>query len=344
MLKILFIIFFLCCEFTVAHASEQTKNLRIALRAHSGEDQAYIKWSATADYLNKAIPGYRFELVPFVNNSALLQAVSQGGFDFVLTNPSAYVELEKRYGAKSLATLVNKRQGRGYMQFGSVIFTRADRQDINGLKDIKNKSFMAVDETGFGGWRIAWQELLRNGIDPLRDLSELRFAGGLQESVVFAVRDAKVDVGSVRTDMLERMAERRLIDLSGFKILGKKDQRDFPFLLSTGLFPEWSFAKTATTDNRLAVHVSQALRSIPSGSKAAMDGKYVGWVQSLDYTPVEDLMKELRVGPYHLTSHNLLTTIWVDYAFILVAVFIFIIVLSVLMICKIRSMRASCKP
>lgn len=340
MLKLLSIVFLLACGIVIAHASAQEKTIRIALRAHSGVEQADAKWGATAEYLNQAVPGYRFELVPFVHNSALIQAVSQGGFDFVLTNPSAYVELEMRYGAKSLVTLVNKRQGHGYMQFGSVIFTRADRQDINELKDIKNKSFMAVDEAGFGGWRVAWQELLRNGIDPLRDLKELRFAGGLQENVVYAVREAKVDVGAVRTDMLERMAERRLIDLAEFKVLGKKTQRDFPFLLSTQLFPEWSFAKTATTENSLAVLVSRALRSIPPDSKAAVDGKYMGWVQSLDYTPVQELLKELRVGPYHLTSHNLLATIWSDYYYILVAIFVFLVLLGALLVYKIRSIRA----
>lgn len=338
---LIIVVFFLGHVVSPIYAVAQDKVVRVAVRAHSGVEAAYDRWNATAEYLTRSIPGNRFVLVPFTHNSLLMQEVSQGKFDFVLTNPSAFVELKMRYGLTSLATLVNKRAGEGYMQFGSVIFTRADRSDINNYQDLKNKIFMAVDELGFGGWRVAWQELLRNKIDPFKHFKEIRFAGGVQHDVVYAVRDGKADVGTVRTDMLEGMADKGLIKLEDFKVLGIKQRRDFPFLLSTQLFPEWSFSKTRATSNSLGIQVRQALLALQSDAPAAIDGHYVGWIKSLDYGPVQELMMELRVGPFHMTSHDLMPTTWEDYRYLLLLVVLIVLLAVIFLLLKVKVVKPS---
>ena len=229
------------------------EDIYIALRANKGSEKALAKWQATADYLNKSIPGYRFILVPFENNSSLNQAISLGNFHFSITNPASGIEHKLRNGAQPLATLINKRQGKGYSEFGSVIFTRSDRHDVNTLQDLKGKMFTAVDELGFGGWRVAWHELLKNGINPYTDFLELHFVGGKQQNVVYEVRDKKVAAGSVRTDTLERMAAAGEIKLSDYKILAQKKSKDFPFLRSTKLYPEWMFSSIGVINKKLEI-------------------------------------------------------------------------------------------
>ena len=167
---------------------------------------------------------------------------------------------------------------------------------------------MGADDIGFGGWRVAWQELLQNNIDPFRDFKEVRFAGGIQQTVVRSVLERKVDAGSVRTDMLERMAAKNEIKLEDFKVLGVKHKYNFPFLLSTELYPEWAFSRTGSASSELGIKVLQALLAIPADSKAAQSGKYVGWIKALDYSTVDKLLKDLAVGPYQYTSDNL----WAD--------------------------------
>ena len=289
-----------------ASSSAKDIEVRIGLRAHRGIENAVKRWQPTAERLSREIPGYRFTIIPSILNSQLDQAVSRDEFDFILTNPSSTVEHQLQHGVKSLVTLINKRQGKGYTQFGSVIFTRSDRKDINKLTDLKGKVFMGVDKRGFGGWRVAWQELLHNGIAPYRDFRELRFAGGVQDKVVYSVRDGLVDAGSVRTDMLERMASRGEIDLSRFKVLGLKRRSGFPFLLSTRLFPEWAFSKTRLTNDALASKVKYVLLSIKADDPAAEKGKYVGWVDALNYDSVRDLLEELKLGSFHVSDYNIL--------------------------------------
>ena len=280
------------------------EDIRIALRAHKGAQESLKQWQSTADYLTDRIPGYRFVMVPFENNSALNQAISRGEYHFSLTNPASAVEHRIRYGTRALATLINKRQGQGYTEFGSVIFVRAERKDINELKDLKGKTFIGVDEVGFGGWRVAWNELLKNGVNPYVDFKSLIFAGGDQQKAVYAVRDGSADAGSVRTDMLERLATSGNIDLSNFKIIGQKKTEGFPFLHSTDLYPEWLFSADKKMDANLKTQVVAALFSITSDDIAARNGKYIGWASPLDYMPVENLLKELRVGPYHVAKMN----------------------------------------
>lgn len=320
----------------VAVAEEE---ILIALRAHQGAQKALEKWQATADYLTDKIPGYRFVLVPFENNSALNQAVSLSEYHFCLTNPASAVEHRIRYGAQPLATLVNKRQRRGYSKFGSVIFTRADRKDINELNDLKGKTFIAVDEIGFGGWRVAWREFLTNDINPYADFKELSFAGGKQQTVVYAVRDGRIDAGSVRTDMLERLDASGIINLADFKVLNNKKTEGFPFLHSTELYPEWLFSAVRKMDDNLKTKVVGALFSIPSDGVAAKNGKYVGWISPLDYTPVENLLKELRVGPYHLSTMSSFERLVSQYGLFLIIVFIVIVLLMFIIIYMVRLNR-----
>lgn len=279
-------------------SASEDNEIRIGVRAHRGAAAALKKWGPTIDYLNQAIPEQRFVLIPYVLNSELNQAASRKDFDLFLTNPAAYIELNKRYGATAIATLTNKRMKKGYTRFGSAIITRSDRQDINSFKDLKGKSFMAVDDLGFGGWFVAWREMRLHEIDPYKDFSILTFAGGLQQKVVYAVRDGIVDAGSIRTDMLERMTAEGKIKLDDFKIVSPRITPGFKFLHSTRLYPEWPFAKLPHIPNELTQKITHALLSILQDSKAAKAGKYIRWIEPLDYGSVDTLLHELGVGPY----------------------------------------------
>jgi len=217
--------------------------------------------------------------------------------DFILVNSALYVELEVIYGVSRIATLKNRGRIKAYTVFGGVIFCQSDRSDIKNLDDLKGKSFMAVDETSFGGWHMAWRELKASGINPYNDFTSLQF-GGTHDAVVYAVRDGKVDAGTVRTDTLERMVAEGKIDLSEFYIINQQKTGDFLFVHSTRLYPEWPFAKAEHTPDNLAEKVAIALLSMSPDSPAATAGKCAGWTIPLNYEPVHECLKELSIGPY----------------------------------------------
>jgi len=307
------------------------ETILIAVRANRGAAKAIKRWQPTIDYLNNNMPGYHFRMLPFEINSTLNQAASRNEFHFILTNPASYVELEKRYGAQHLLTLTNKRQGKGYTQFGSVIFTLKDRDNINSITDLSGKSFMGADELGFGGWRVAWREMLKHDVNPYKDFSRLTFGGGIQQNVVYAVLNKQADAGSVRTDMLERMAKAGDINLHDFKILNQKHTDGFPFYHSTDLYPEWPFAKLSHTYDTLAEQVARTLLNIKTDSKAARIGKYEKWHSPLSYQPVNDLLQELKIGPYAQSKpefQEIIIEYWRSFLLLLVSITILFALLA----------------
>lgn len=272
---------------------------KVVVRAHHGIEKAIKLWQPTIDVLAKQLPQHRFTFKPVLSLTEITAGAARGEFDFVLTNPSSYVEIEQLHAAKALVTLNNKRANTAQDRFGSVIFTHVRNEDILSIKDLKGKTLMAVSEPAFGGWRVAWLEMLEQGFNPYSDLKNLKFTDGkTQPEVVWAVRDGKADVGVVRTDRLERLEATGEIDMRYFRILNNKDIKNFPFFLSTKLYPEWAFAAMKYVPVELTQQVKKILLSIPDNSTAAKSGKYVGWVAPKDYSSVKELMQKLKVGPY----------------------------------------------
>lgn len=269
---------------------------KIGVLAKNGAAKAMAKWGALGAYLTETVPGDSFTIVP-LDFDEVMPAVEKGDVDYFLVNSSMFVTAMVKYQSSAVATMINSRQGKPLKSFGGVILTYADRDDINSLGDIKGKKFMAVKESSFGGWQMAYKELKDNGIDPLSDFASVEF-GGKHDNVVFAVQNGSVDAGTVRTDTLERMAASGDIDMSEFKIIGAKKYDDFPFVISTPLYPEWPFAKVSATSSADAQKVVDALLALDAQNAAAKNAKIVGWTNPLDYSGVEELQKLLKVGAY----------------------------------------------
>ena len=289
----------LLLPFAVCGAPEE--EIRIGVLSHRGEPATLSVWTPTADYLSTTLGGYRFSIVPLAFDR-VNGAVESGAVDFILVNPGIYVNLEVQYRVTRIATMNNRRGDNAlYNIFGGVIFSRRDRQDLKQLEDLRSQRFMAVDETSLGGFQMAWRELNAGGIDPYRDFSDLIF-GGIHDDVVIAVLNGDVDVGTVRTDILERMAAAGTVRLDDFRIINPQTNAEFPFAHSTRLYPEWPFSKVRHVSNDLAQQVAIALLQMPADHPAALTGNYAGWTIPLDYEPVHELFRELNLPPYQFPT------------------------------------------
>ncbi|MEJ1337038.1 MAG: PhnD/SsuA/transferrin family substrate-binding protein [Candidatus Sedimenticola sp. (ex Thyasira tokunagai)] len=287
-------LFCICVSFAgnIAYADDY----KIGVLAKRGAANAVKKWGATVDYLTKKIQGDSFTLLP-LDFEEVFPTIEAREVDFFLVNSSMFVTARVRYGADAIATMINSRQKKALKSFGGVIFTYIDRDDIQALSDIKGKQLMAVKESSLGGWQMAYKELVDVGINPKQDLAGIHF-GGTHDNVVYAVQNGEVDVGTVRTDTLERMAAVGDIEISEFKIINAKIPDGFPFLISTSLYPEWPIAKLSTTSEAVAKRVADTLIEMKSDSAAAKSAKIVGWTAPLNYDAVEDMQKLLKVGAY----------------------------------------------
>lgn len=278
----------------------------IGVFAYQGEKVANADWTPVIRYLNQAIPGQQFRLENH-DAQSLRAAIAERRVDLVITNPGYYITMEAEFGLSRIATLESP-DTPAAKTLGSVVFTRANRDDLRVIGDLAGKRVAAVDPDAFGGYLLAAREMLRQGVDPENDLKELRFVGLPMNRIIDAVRNGEVDAGIVRACLPEQLARQGELRLAEFRVLSHRQEEGLPCALSTPLYPNWPIAVTRHTDTALAKEVAHALLSMPAGSEGPT------WTVPADYQPVHDLYRELRIGPYaylrDITPEGLLRRFW----------------------------------
>jgi len=277
--------------FCVSGANADT--YRIGVLAYRGESQAMQAWSATGDYLNKTLAPHTFEIIPF-DIAKMELAVANKEIDFAITQATQFVGLEIRLGISRIATIKRHYQGDDFTRYGAVIITKADRETINEIGDLKNKVFAAIDEFALGGWQMAALEMDRENAQP----SQIKYMGFPQSNVVFAVRDGLADAGTVRSRIFYELIDKGMIDFADYKIVGPRSTLGYPFVHSTNLYPEWPIAKLSHTSKALSKSVVNALLALESDHPAARNANISGWTVPLDYKPIYSLMQQLKIGPF----------------------------------------------
>src|SRR5208283_222039 len=244
-------------------------DIKIGVLANSGTEKCRKMWTPTAKYLSKKLQEHTFTIVPltFDNISA---AVRNDEVDFVLSNPFIYMDFAVKYGISSIATLKNNLSNE-YSILGGVIFTRSDNSQIYKLRDLNGKKFVAVAPYSLGGWLAALRELKKGGIDPYKDFAGLQFLGN-HESVIYAVLEGKADAGTASTNKFADLIRSGKIKLRDFRVIVPEwigISKEFPYPISTRLYPDWPFAKLRRTPEDLATKVAIALLSMEGTDDAA---------------------------------------------------------------------------
>lgn len=287
--------------------------IRIGALSFQSPADTLEQWTPTVQYLTRAVPGYRFEIVP-MDYETLSAAVKTATVDFVLTNPEHYVVLRNVFGISPMATLRTVVQGQPFDRFGSVIFTRSDDKRIQTLGDARGKRIAAVGLYSLGGFLMAADIFRQQHLD-LRssEVQDLRFIGLPHSRVVTEVMAGRSDVGIVRTGVLEQMAARGQLDLANVRILNEQPRGKFPQALSTDLYPEWPWAAMSGTSADLTKAVTLALLLLEPTSPAALGGRFHSFGPPANYAPVEELMRRLKVYP-DVDGASVLEDLWEEYS------------------------------
>jgi diguanylate cyclase (GGDEF)-like protein/PAS domain S-box-containing protein len=269
---------------------------RIGVLSFRPKSETLAQWLPTAQALRTQLPQREFEFVPMTYEE-LDAAVASASIDFAFTNPEHYVVLRNQHSLRPLATLNLLFNGQVLDQFGSVIFTRLE-QGIFQLADVRGKRVAAVGKNSLGGFLMAADVFRTHDLNLVNgEGARLSFTGMPHSQVVDLMLQGKADVGIVRSGVLEQMQAQGQLDLTQLRVLNPQHVSGFGQLLSTPLSPEWPMAALRHTAPGLAKEVTIALLQISADSQAARTGRYQGFSTPADYTPVEDLMRRLRVYP-----------------------------------------------
>jgi PAS domain S-box-containing protein len=303
--------------------------VKIGILAFRPKAQMQAQWQPLAVALKQAIPERDFE-IEILAYPALEQAASSRQLDFLITNPGHFVLLHKTIGLSApLATLVMDESGQRTTVFGGVIFSRAEQSDVNVLGDIKGKTVATPTADSLGAYQMQAYELSRAGIRLAED-NRLLITGLPQDKVVEAVLSGNAEVGMVRTGVLESMAREGKLDPSRVKVINRQSLQGFPVQASTRLYPEWPLVSLPHIDEELARQVVAALFMLKDDSALTRSMGIRGFAVPADYTPVVDLLRELRMPPFEEAPSFTLGDVWAQYRWPMMASLLAISVILIL--------------
>ncbi|TCD16630.1 PhnD/SsuA/transferrin family substrate-binding protein [Oricola cellulosilytica] len=266
------------CAIGHVSAQDHEQSLRrVGILAHRGDEAAMKRWQPTLDAVSEAI-SRNLEVVP-LSLDGVRSSLADGEIDYLFTNPGHLFRLEEQFRLSPIAALRTDRAGvaRTGNRFGAVIFVRSDRADITTLADLKGAKLAAVAPDAFGGFEIAADMLLRNGVDPWRDIASVAFLGFPQSAIVDAVLEGRADAGTVRTGILEAAINFGELEAEDVRILNPLRVPGFELSLSTVLVPEWIFSATDNVPEPERRDVAITLLRLPDHHPALKLGNYGGW-------------------------------------------------------------------
>jgi PAS domain S-box-containing protein len=271
--------------------------LTLGVLAFRSLPETLERWQPLADYLSRSLGDRPVELIAG-GYPDLEQIISRNELDFVLTNPSHFIELRSsNYLSGALATMIVEEQGYAVTGFGGVVVTRSDRDDLVDLRDLRGKTIAAVSDSSLGGYRAQAMTLIQRGVRLPQDV-RLLLTGMPHDNAVVAVLEGAADAGFTRTGVIEEMVAEGRLDAAQIKVLEPLVVPGFPFALSTRQYPEWPFVALAQVDAQVARKVAAALYLFePDAATAARMG-VVGFGIPADYEAVESLARTLRLPPY----------------------------------------------
>jgi ABC-type phosphate/phosphonate transport system substrate-binding protein len=265
--------------------------------AHRPKAQVLAGWKPVVDALSRALPDCTFTLEA-LGYEELEEAIRQDRLDVAITSASHYVQIRERLVAPALlATIVEQGPAGPLPAYGGAIFTRSDRDDVRGLADLARVRVAAVARDSLGGYQAQAYELVRAGI-PLPAGDRLRFTGMPHDRVVEEVLAGRADAGFVRTGTLESMARDGRLALQRVRIVNPQDLPDYPYAVSTRLYPEWAVFALPHLDEDHARRIAAALLGLDGPPGPPGESIIHGFTVAADYARVDALLRELRLPPF----------------------------------------------
>jgi phosphonate transport system substrate-binding protein len=165
--------------------------------------------------------------------SAVVEAMCNGSADIAFVGPVTYIQARQRGCAEILAVAVEK--GRSIYYAG--LFTRAN-SSIHQLADIKGKRVAFGDDNSTSSFVFPMTMIMEVGLDPVRDLSEIRLTGSHANSLAALVQN-QVDVAALSFDSFDKAVAQGAVDPATVRVVARSGPIPYPPLtMNTKLSPQ----------------------------------------------------------------------------------------------------------
>ena len=289
----------------------EEEGLKLGILSFRPEEQMRQQWQPLVNYLQQQINQpislhvYGFQ--------ELERAVATNQLDLVITNSAHYVSVRARNPLTGpLATMIRQQGDVRLSHFGGVMFMRADDPEPENLQALARLRMVSVTPGSFGGHQMQIKVLVDAGLSIPSD-RQLFSTGMPHDAVVEAVLEGRADVGFVRTGVLEDMESEGRLAPGLVRVVNQQHYPDFPYQVSTPLYPEWPVVMMPHVDEDLSRQIVIALFSLQPDTEAAKAAGIYGFTRPADYMSVEALLRDLRLPPFEAAPEFTLLDLWHRY-------------------------------
>ena len=127
--------------------------LRLAIVNTYGQILSNIYYGESLKKIRAAIAPRPLE-IRIYGPDTFLDAARNDQFDMSIASYGLTSIMLRQTGGARVLTAVNKRFPDPYAGNGAAIIVRSDRQDINTIEDLPNKSLAVMSITAFAGWQV----------------------------------------------------------------------------------------------------------------------------------------------------------------------------------------------
>ncbi|WP_374595670.1 phosphate/phosphite/phosphonate ABC transporter substrate-binding protein [Sphingosinicella sp.] len=166
--------------------------------------------------------GVRFDLKVAQSYGAVVEAMCGGRADVAFMGPVTYLQAQKRGCAKLLAVGVENGQSVYYAGF----FARKDAP-FKSVKDLRGKRVAFGDVNSASSFVFPMAMVIEAGLDPVRDLGEIRMAGSHVNSLAALVQ-GRVDAAALSFDSYEKAVRQGAVDPKKFRVIAKSSPIPYP--------------------------------------------------------------------------------------------------------------------
>jgi len=182
--------------------------------------------------------GIEVDMLPDAVFNISLEALRAGHLDVMLVSPMSFILAQQLADVEPLvAGSVD-----GTLPYKTVFITRADRDDINNIEDLRGRSFAFVDPASSSGYMYPKAHLVtRYGLDADRILNSGYFFeyvtfSGRHDASVLGVAMGDFDAASVAYAILHMFPD--LFNADDIKIIGETDIIPPPLTIARAALPQ----------------------------------------------------------------------------------------------------------
>ncbi len=292
MMRLVFLRFlFLALMFLTSSAAQAKEELRIGLIDTFDPDFYLLTFVPTIEHLKKELPSYDLKIVE-ISPTNIIPDIEKTQPQFVIASAGDFSTLLTVKGAQQIATVKRPQAINSEKAVFATFVVKSKRSDIAKIEDLKNKKVVATSATDFEGWLVPLGEIASKGHDPDNFFKEIQFTEHLYPDVLTNLKVDNADVGIFGPCQYEKLLQSGQITKDEFRVINKKGA-DEVCLRSTEMYPDVVFFSMDGAPQKAVKAITLSLLSLPE------EMNNFEWIPTSNFLKVLDLMKSLKIGPYH---------------------------------------------